>query len=122
VTLTLHTDNVQVDTYWKQDANDEWYEFDYSKTTGAIIGSDSYSNTIITLHLMDGARGDNDETINGQITAPGAPAVTNIRTAISLSHFDKAAGMSQQLAGLGFLLLMITVGLWLYGKGKAYHQ
>lgn len=47
-----------------------YYEFMYDGVTGAEIKSDR-----IVLHLMDGARGDNDLIANGVIVDPGAPAM-----------------------------------------------
>jgi hypothetical protein len=46
-----------------------WYEFLYDGETGAEI-----SGNVVTLHLVDGKRGDNDLTANGMIEEPGAPA------------------------------------------------
>lgn len=46
----------------------EWYDFTYDGTTGAERSGD-----ILTLHLVDGGRGDSDLTPNGRITDPGGP-------------------------------------------------
>jgi len=53
-----------------------WYEFlwDATTQTGAEILSDR-----IILHFVDGLRGDDDLTVNGQIVDPGAPAVRLIQ-------------------------------------------
>jgi hypothetical protein len=40
----------------------------YDGTTGAVINGNE-----ITLHLVDGKRGDHDLTANGEIVEPGAP-------------------------------------------------
>lgn len=45
-----------------------WYEFDYDGQTGAEI-----SANIVTMHFVDGQRGDDDITANGVIVEPGGP-------------------------------------------------
>ena len=47
-----------------------WYDFAFDGETGAEIGSDR-----ITLHFVDGKRGDDDLTVNDSITHTGAQAV-----------------------------------------------
>jgi hypothetical protein len=47
-----------------------WYEFLYDGQTGAEI-----NGNVITLHFVDGKRGDHDFTANGIIVEPGAPAL-----------------------------------------------
>ncbi|MCS7466941.1 VCBS domain-containing protein [Stieleria sp. ICT_E10.1] len=47
-----------------------WYEFAFDGQTGAVINGQQ-----ITLHYVDGQRGDSDLTANGTITDPGAPAI-----------------------------------------------
>ncbi len=47
-----------------------WYEFLYDGQTGAEI-----NGNIITLHFVDGDRGDNDLSANGVIIDPGAAAM-----------------------------------------------
>jgi hypothetical protein len=48
-----------------------WYRFDFdaASNTGAVIVGNE-----VTLHFVDGARGDTDSTANGVITDPGGPA------------------------------------------------
>ncbi|HHH43542.1 MAG TPA: choice-of-anchor D domain-containing protein [Gammaproteobacteria bacterium] len=46
------------------------FDFDPTTSTGAIIDGNR-----ITLHLVDGARGDADGTPNGQILDPGGPGI-----------------------------------------------
>jgi hypothetical protein len=63
-----------LNSYWKfgptpDDPTWHWYEFAFDGTTGAEI-----SGNTVTLHLVDGQRGDADLTANGVITDPGAPA------------------------------------------------
>ncbi len=67
-------ENSGADTYFKYGAQsdsiyDHWYEFLYDGYTGA-----QFNDNIITLHLIDGQRGDNDLTANGIICEPGLPA------------------------------------------------
>ena len=60
------------DTYYKYDeATDTWKEFLYDEATGtgAVI-----EGNLITLHFVDGQRGDQDGFADGIITDPGAPA------------------------------------------------
>ena len=54
-----------------------WYEFIYDNTTGAELGGD-----VITLHFVDGLRGDHDITANGTVMEPGGPGepLTGIST------------------------------------------
>ena len=65
-----------VETYYKygptpSDATPHWYEFTYDGTTGAqIVGN------VITLHFVDGLRGDDDlDNTNATVADIGAPAV-----------------------------------------------
>ena len=52
-----------------------WYEFDFDGTTGAVINGNE-----ITLHFVDGDRGDDDLTANGTIVEPGGPAFASTST------------------------------------------
>jgi cyclophilin family peptidyl-prolyl cis-trans isomerase len=47
-----------------------WFKFNYDGETGA-----TFDGNVITLHFVDGKRGDADLTANGVIVDPGAPAV-----------------------------------------------
>ena len=63
------------DTYYKygktsDNQTSHWYEFLFDGETGAVI-----SGNEITLHLVDGQRGDDDFTPNGTIVEPGGPAI-----------------------------------------------
>ena len=63
-----------IDKYYKYGSTElvsenHWYEFMYDGETGAVI-----NNNIVTLHLKDGARGDDDLIVNGIIYEPGLPA------------------------------------------------
>ncbi|MEE8349765.1 MAG: C25 family cysteine peptidase, partial [Acidobacteriota bacterium] len=73
VTIFL-ADGVRVNTFWKFGPTPgvsipHWYEFLYDGRTGAEIFSDR-----IVLHFVDGERGDDDLTINGEISSRGGPA------------------------------------------------
>ena len=63
------------DTYYKYgpelgNTTPHWYEFLYDGQTGAEI-----NGNIITLHFIDGQRGDNDLLGNGTIVDPGGPCI-----------------------------------------------
>lgn len=52
-----------------------WYIFAYNGSTGAEI-----DGTTITLHFIDGGRGDDDMTANGIIVDPGGPVIIESST------------------------------------------
>ena len=73
VTINL-PDGEAPTTYWKYgptplDGTDHWYEFLYNGTTGAEL-----DGNVITLHFVDGERGDHDLAEDGIIDDPGGPA------------------------------------------------
>jgi uncharacterized delta-60 repeat protein len=76
-TVVIHLpQGTAVNTYYQYgptpgNPTDHWYEFLYDGTTGAVI--DNAAGTV-TLHFVDGQRGDRDLTANGVILDPGAPA------------------------------------------------
>jgi hypothetical protein len=68
-------EGTSVNSYYKygptlEDTTPHWYDFQFDGQTGAEI-----SANIITLHLIDGLRGDDDLTVNGQILDQGGPAI-----------------------------------------------
>ncbi|MBI1292653.1 DUF1573 domain-containing protein, partial [bacterium] len=75
VTVLLYLPNtVSVNTIYKYgaepgDPTPHWYKFDYDGTTGAVI-----VDNLVTLHFVDGQRGDDDLTANGVIVDPAGPA------------------------------------------------
>lgn len=76
MTVTL-PDGAAPESYYKygptpDEPDDHWYEFLYDGTTGAQI-----NGNVITLHFVDGQRGDGDlDATNGIILDPGGPTVT----------------------------------------------
>jgi hypothetical protein len=75
VTLILH-DDITVEKYYKygftpDNPTSHWYEFNYDGQTGAEINA-----SVITLHFVDGLRGDEDITANGSIKEPGGPVIS----------------------------------------------
>ena len=65
-----------IDTYYRygptpNNTVNHWYKFLYDGQTGAEINGNK-----ITLHFVDGMRGDDDLTANGILVDVGAPAVT----------------------------------------------
>jgi subtilisin family serine protease len=75
-TVTLHLPVGETfSTYYKygptlNNPSNHWYEFLYDGQTGAVI-----NGNVITLHFVDGMRGDDDLTANGIIVDVGAPGV-----------------------------------------------
>jgi hypothetical protein len=79
-TLYLDTSGPVPTTYYKYgptptDGTDHWYEFLYDGETGAEI-----NNHEITLHFVDGQRGDDDLLANGVIIDQGAPGTPSSGT------------------------------------------
>jgi len=76
-TLILHSGSGPT-AYWKYgptptDSTDHWYEFTYDGETGAVI-----SGNQVTLHFVDGKRGDSDLLANGVIIDPGGPGLQTV--------------------------------------------
>lgn len=74
VTLILHNGS-SINKYYKygpmpDNVDPHWYDFIYDGQTGALI-----NGNIITLHFVDGQRGDEDLTANGSKEEPGDPAI-----------------------------------------------
>jgi hypothetical protein len=91
-----------VDSFWKfgptpDDPTNHWYEFTYDGETGAEINGDT-----ITLHFVDGLRGDHDlNGGNGTIVDPGAPSTGALFTPTSDSD-DSVCFISTAANGWGF--------------------
>ncbi|GBL15644.1 hypothetical protein MTo_02959 [Microcystis aeruginosa NIES-1211] len=82
-TVTLYLpEGSTANAYWKYGATPDnptphWYNFSYdpiSKTGATFQDLNSDGQNEIILHFVDGQRGDDDLTANGQIVDPGAPA------------------------------------------------
>lgn len=69
VTILL-PDGEAPNTYVKCDPSGTCHPFIYDGVTGA-----EFSGNVITLHFVDGERGDQDGTVNGVIVDPGAPGL-----------------------------------------------
>ena len=73
VTMTLPP-TVTLTSYHKfggepGNATPHWYDFVFDGTTGAQI-----AGNVVTLHFVDGARGDSDLTANGVVVDPSGPS------------------------------------------------
>jgi len=81
VTIYLPEDGEDANTYYKygptaDDATDHWYEFKYDSASGT--GAE-FDGNVVTLHFVDGARGDSDlDATNGIINDPGAPGIAPV--------------------------------------------
>ena len=87
VTLILHGGET-VNKYYKygftpDNPTSHWYEFMYDGQTGAEINSNE-----ITLHFVDGLRGDEDITADGSIKEPGGPAKSGATIVSELKEED----------------------------------
>ncbi|HWB10980.1 MAG TPA: Calx-beta domain-containing protein [Pirellulales bacterium] len=78
VTMTLPVEISGPVDYWRYNlTTKQWYKWDYDPTsdTGAQI-----DGNIITLHFVDGGRGDDDGAANGVIVDPGSPGFPDLYT------------------------------------------
>jgi hypothetical protein len=87
VTLILH-DASTISKYYKYGLTPDiltphWYEFTYDDQTGAEI-----NGNVITLHFVDGLRGDEDITVNGSIKEPGGPVISGTTGLPSLNEIS----------------------------------
>jgi len=101
------------------DTNPHWYEFLYDGSTGAEINGNE-----ITLHLVDGQRGDDDLSVNGSILDDGGPvlAVADSDAATgdggSSGCFISTAGTSGSIHQWGpGIALFCTILLFIAGFG-----
>ena len=62
------------------DPEPHWYKFDFDGETGAVVQDNE-----VTLHLVDGGRGDHDLTEDGKITTEGAPVLAFAELFISVA-------------------------------------
>jgi hypothetical protein len=127
VTLILHGGE-SVNKYYKYGLTPDnltfhWYEFMYDGLTGAEI-----NGSIITLHFVDGLRGDEDITVNGSIKEPGGPAisgttmVSELMTDAGVSVYPNPAGsfitlkVNDMPAGNYFVSINAITGMTLMEK------
>ena len=98
---------------------DHFYEFDFDGETGA-----EFDGNVITLHFVDGKRGDSDLTANGIIVDPGTPAIKAVNTGAS-SGGSSGGGCSinpsekHPGSAVGWLLIGLFI-LFLGAYRKAY--
>ena len=83
-------------------ATPHWYQFLYDGTNGAELFSDG-----IILHYHDGARGDNDLRVNGEIVTLGAPAY-QLPPVPPLSFSVVSIGSSNIVADTNGIFSMVT--------------
>ncbi len=79
VVLTLPP-GVEANSYWMYNPTPDnprphWFDFTFDGRTGATFAADAQGRVVITLHFIDGQRGDGDLAANGVIMDPGAPAL-----------------------------------------------
>ena len=121
VQMILHDNNGNNsnNSYWKygptpDNPTDHWYNFDFDGTTGVQI-----EGNIITLHFVDGARGDADLTANGQIKDPGAPAIyEEAPTAMTLTQIKAQSTTDWSLIVGGLMTLLLAGSLLLIRHRK----
>jgi len=80
VQVILHERDTTLSTYYKYGPTSDthanhWYSFFPDGISGAVI-TQGATQTTIFLSFIDGQRGDDDLSANGEITDVGAPAVT----------------------------------------------
>jgi MYXO-CTERM domain-containing protein len=83
-----------------------WYDFTFDGVTGAEIGPDR-----ITLHFVDGMRGDDDLTANDSITHTGGQAVVTPIDSTSNGGCSIAATPSQPSRGGDWMLVSMFLVL-----------
>ena len=99
---------------------DHFYEFDFDGETGA-----EFDGNVITLHFVDGKRGDSDLTANGIIVDPGTPAIKAVNTGAN-SGGSSGGGCSinpsenHPGSAVGWLLIGLFI-LFLGAYRKAYN-
>jgi hypothetical protein len=96
---------------------EHFYEFGFDGETGA-----EFDGNVITLHFVDGKRGDSDLAANGIIVDPGTPAIKAVNTGASSSG-GSGGGCSMTTADSdpGKALDWLLIGLCILVLG-AYRQ
>ena len=98
----------QVQTFYKYaptaaDPTDHWYDFLYDGQTGAEI-----NGNVVTLHLVDGLRGDGDLIADGKIVEPGSPGATQIEVFIDIRPFTSKNAIVPRKWGLVPVAILST--------------
>ena len=97
--------------------NNHWYRFDFDAAsgTGAVI-----NGNVVTLHFVDGERGDADLTANGVIADPGGPAtIAPNSNAVSSGGGGctlRSTGVRPEQAGAWWLLVGLLAVLQAYRR------
>jgi len=104
VNIVLPSDMPANAEYWKygptpDNPTDHWYEFMYDGQTGAEI-----NGNLVTLHFVDGLRGDDNPTPDGQIVDQGAPG----SSPIPVPEFN-AVGLLSLIGILSVVLAVATL-------------
>src|SRR5262249_32298037 len=105
-------------TYYKYgrtlaDGNLHWYEFLYDNSTGAEVRGNR-----ITLHFVDGQRGDDDRTVNGVIVEPGGPASNGNITLRNAATFEPEG----EFINIGTVSILDTSVFTVSGPANTFTQ
>jgi hypothetical protein len=90
---------------------DHWYEFDFDKTTGTGA---KFNGRKVTLHFVDGERGDSDNAADGSIsiTDPGAPGFAPPLRYHNICFIAASSGQASPLNSAPVaLILLLTLCL-----------
>jgi hypothetical protein len=93
--VTLHfPEDAAPSTYYKygptpDQPKDHWYEFMFNGETGAEI-----DGNVVTLHFIDGKRGDDVYTLDSKIIDIGGPGFRDAQTANTAASTDSGSGGS----------------------------
>ena len=87
-----------IESYWRYgptpgDPTPHWYEFLYDGATGAVI-----DGSTVTLHFVDGGRGDDDLTVNGEIADAGAPIFAPADLSVTMADSPSPALAGSKLS------------------------
>ena len=109
VELLLPDDSVE--SYYKYGSTpgnreNHWYQYNFDGNTGAEIDGNK-----VTLHFIDGARGDGDLLANGSITDPGGPAEDNSFDPITVKPTDARVGSFDPLTLALYGLALVVLAL-----------
>jgi len=94
VTLIL-PQGMAATSYWKygktpDNTTDHWYEFTHDGGTGASI---SQGGKVVTLHFVDGQRGDDALRVDGRIVDPGSPGISTVCQVLGDTNSDCAVNV-----------------------------